>query len=172
MGGQGALICALKNPGMFQSVSAFSPIAYASTSAWGQKAFSAYLGNDRNRWEAYDATLLAQKYSGPDLPVLIDQGLDDEWYHKGELDVESFFEAASAAKIGAINLRKQPGYDHSYFFIATFIADHIAFHAKALKSDVWRWKGLGLFIELIDDKLSSSWFCDFRHFKRYQIKII
>ena len=130
MGGHGALTLALRNPSLYKSVSAFSPIAAPSQSPWGQKAFSNYLGADKQAWRDYDATeLVAHKaYPGP---ILIDQGSADQ-YLAAELLPEKF--AAAAAKSGQqLNLRMQPGYDHGYYFIQTFMADHLRHHAEQLR---------------------------------------
>jgi len=132
MGGHGALICALKNPDTYQSVSAFSPICNPINCEWGKGCFGAYLGDDQQAWNAYDATSLIE--SGASVSdILIDQGLADEFYDEGQLLTENF--KASCKKANqALTLRMQPGYDHSYHFIASFIGDHIAYHAKALKA--------------------------------------
>lgn len=130
MGGHGALTIALRNPGKYKSVSAFSPIVAPSQVPWGHKAFNAYLGDDRAAWKQYDATELV-KTARERLPVLIDQGEGDQFL-KEQLRPE-LFEAACKAASHPLTLRMQPGYDHSYFFIATFIADHLAHHAAALK---------------------------------------
>jgi len=138
MGGHGALICALKNPGAYKSVSAFSPIVNPTNCAWGHKAFTGYLGSVEAGQE-YDATLLVSKYAGPTLPILIDQGSADNFLKPGQaecqLKPEKFQEAVDAAKPPVtLELRMQDGYDHSYYFISSFIKEHIAFHAKALKA--------------------------------------
>lgn len=130
MGGHGALICALKNPAAYRSVSAFSPICNPVNSAWGKGCFSAYLGENTEHWEAYDATCLVT--AGASIPdILIDQGLNDEFLIDGQLLPENF-QAACAAAHQPLSLRMQEGYDHSYHFIASFIGEHIAWHAKAL----------------------------------------
>lgn len=131
MGGHGALVLALRNPGRYRSVSAFSPIVAPSQVPWGQKAFSAYLGDDRDAWRAYDATELVTS-SSEKLPILIDQGEADEFLDT-QLRPWLLKDAADAAG-HPVYLRMQPGYDHSYYFIASFIGDHIAHHAKALKA--------------------------------------
>ena len=131
MGGHGALVIALRNPGRYRSVSAFSPIVAPSQVPWGQKAFSAYLGDDRDAWRAYDATELVGS-SSEKLPILIDQGQADEFLDT-QLKPWLLKDAADAAG-HPVYLRMQPGYDHSYYFIASFIGDHIAHHAKALKA--------------------------------------
>ena len=131
MGGHGALICALKNPQSYQSVSAFSPICNPAQCAWGKGCFSAYLGNDTETWQAYDATALINagaKFND----ILIDQGTGDEFYDDAQLLPENFQTACDNAG-QALTLRMQNGYDHSYHFIASFIGEHIAYHAKALK---------------------------------------
>ncbi|WP_337053502.1 S-formylglutathione hydrolase [Pseudoxanthomonas sp. USHLN014] len=131
MGGHGALAIALRNPQRYRSVSAFSPIVAPTQVPWGQKAFAAYLGEDRAAWKAYDATELV-KTSAPRLPLLIDQGDADEFL-EGQLKPQLFTQAA--AEVGyPITLRMQPGYDHSYYFMASFIGEHIAFHAAALRA--------------------------------------
>ncbi|MEN4903696.1 S-formylglutathione hydrolase [Luteimonas sp. TWI1437] len=130
MGGHGALVIALKHPGRYRSVSAFSPIVAPSQVPWGEKAFSAYLGDDRAAWQAWDATALVATASER-LPLLIDQGEADEF-----LDSQlrpQLLQAACAAAGHPLELRMQPGYDHSYYFIASFIGDHIAHHARALR---------------------------------------
>ena len=129
MGGHGALMIALKNPGRYRSVSAFSPIVAPSQVPWGEKAFAAYLGEDREAWKRYDATELIAAASEK-LPLLIDQGDADEFLHT-QLKPD-LLQAAAEAAGHPLTLRLQPGYDHSYYFIASFIGDHIAHHAKAL----------------------------------------
>uniref|UniRef100_A0A8C6TCI3 S-formylglutathione hydrolase n=1 Tax=Neogobius melanostomus TaxID=47308 RepID=A0A8C6TCI3_9GOBI len=133
MGGHGALICALKNPGKYKSVSAFAPICNPVQCPWGQKAFSGYLGSDRSTWEAYDATVLAGSYSGPQLDILIDQGRDDQFLSASQLLPDNLIAVCSEKKIPVV-FRLQPGYDHSYFFIYSFINDHIKHHAKFLNA--------------------------------------
>lgn len=131
MGGHGALICALKNPGRYQSLSAFAPIANPASSPWGEKAFSAYLGEDRSRWREWDACALIAEAS-EQLPMLVDQGDRDD-FMVGQLKPDAL-EAAAKAAGHRLTLRMQPGYDHSYFFIASFIDDHLRHHAEALKT--------------------------------------
>ena len=131
MGGHGALAIALKNPGRYRSVSAFSPIVAPSQVPWGQKAFAAYLGEDREAWMQYDTVELV-KSAREKLPLLVDQGDADEF-----LDSQlrpQLLQAACEAAGHPLTLRLQPGYDHSYYFIASFIGDHIAHHAAALKA--------------------------------------
>ncbi|CAN7993370.1 unnamed protein product [Ixodes hexagonus] len=131
MGGHGALICALKNPGVYKSVSAFAPICNPVDCPWGKKAFSNYLGDDRKAWEEHDATCLVQKYKGPPLMLLVDQGKEDSFLKDQQLLPERLLEAGQKNGVG-VTLRMQEGYDHSYFFIATFIEDHLKHHAAAL----------------------------------------
>lgn len=131
MGGHGALIAALKNPEAYCSVSAFAPICHPVNSAWGKGCFTAYLGGNTALWEAYDATCLVQ--AGARVPeILIDQGTADEFLSEGQL-LPDVFQAACLQAEQQLSLRMQDGYDHSYHFIATFIGEHIAWHAKALK---------------------------------------
>ena len=130
MGGHGALTIALKNPGRYRSVSAFSPIVAPTQVPWGEKAFGAYLGEDRETWKAYDTVALlagAQER----LPLLVDQGDADEFLHT-QLKPD-LLQAAAVAARHPLQLRMHPGYDHSYYFIASFIGDHVAHHAGALK---------------------------------------
>uniref|UniRef100_A0A8C2HB73 S-formylglutathione hydrolase n=1 Tax=Cyprinus carpio TaxID=7962 RepID=A0A8C2HB73_CYPCA len=124
MGGHGALIC---------SVSAFAPICNPIQCAWGQKAFSGYLGPDKSTWELYDATVLAESYSGPELDILIDQGRDDQFLSASQLLPDNLIAACSKKKIPVV-FRLQQGYDHSYHFIFSFINDHIKHHAKYLNA--------------------------------------
>ncbi|NDK39403.1 S-formylglutathione hydrolase [Pseudoxanthomonas gei] len=131
MGGHGALVVALKNPGRYRSVSAFSPIVAPSQVPWGEKAFTAYLGEDRNAWNPWDATALVATASER-LPLLIDQGGADEFL-ANQLKPE-LLQAACAAAGHPLTLRVQPGYDHSYYFIQSFIGEHIAHHAAALNA--------------------------------------
>ena len=130
MGGHGALVVALRNPGRYRSVSAFSPIVAPSAVPWGQKAFAAYLGEDRAAWAQYDASQLIGA-AADRLPMLIDQGESDEFLD-AQLQPWRLKEAADAAGY-PVYLRMQPGYDHSYYFIASFIGEHIAHHAAAFR---------------------------------------
>lgn len=129
MGGHGALVAALRNPGRYRSVSAFSPIVAPSQVPWGERAFTAYLGEDRASWTAYDAVELIRT-AQERLPLLIDQGLDDEFLGR-ELRPDLLQAACESAK-HPLTLRRRAGYDHSYYFIASFIGEHIAHHASAL----------------------------------------
>ena len=133
MGGHGALIIALRNPTHYRSVSAFAPISSARRCPWGQKALSAYLAEDGGTWRDYDASelLAAHGWSGP--PILVDQGTRDPFL-ENQLKPQLLVEAARRASV-PLTLRMQDGYDHSYYFIATFIADHLRFHAQALALD-------------------------------------
>jgi S-formylglutathione hydrolase len=130
MGGHGALICALKNPQKYKSVSAFAPIAAPMRCPWGQKAFSNYLGSDQETWRAYDASELVLTSSFK-RPILIDQGTVDSFLEKQQLLPEVFEQACEKAG-QPLTLRFQEGYNHSYYFIASFIEDHISHHAAAL----------------------------------------
>jgi S-formylglutathione hydrolase len=130
MGGHGALIAALKNPGLYQSVSAFAPISNPSSCAWGLKNFSGFLGDNKETWKDYDATELVGKYTGPPLELFIDQGSNDQFMN--QLMPNSLVDAAKNAQMPII-FKLREGYDHSYFFIATFIGEHIDYHAKFLQ---------------------------------------
>ena len=130
MGGHGALVVALRNPARYHSVSAFAPIANPMTVPWGEKAFGRYLGPDRTRWEAYDASVLVRRASSG-REILVDQGLADQFLER-ELRPDAL-EAAASAGGQRLTVRRHPGYDHSYWFIQTFIADHIAWHRDRLR---------------------------------------
>ena len=130
MGGHGALICALKDPTAYRSVSAFAPICNPVESAWGKGCFTEYLGDDASTWQAYDATALILAGAKMD-EILIDQGTADEFYDEGQLRPENL-QAACDVMNQPLTLRMQAGYDHSYHFIASFIGEHIAYHAKKL----------------------------------------
>jgi S-formylglutathione hydrolase len=131
MGGHGALVCALRNPTRYRSLSAFAPIAAPCRSPWGRKAFSGYLGSDEAAWREYDASELVARgaFHGP---ILIDQGSADKFLAE-QLNPEIFAEACRRAG-QAFELRMHPGYDHGYYFIQSFIADHLAWHASALNA--------------------------------------
>jgi S-formylglutathione hydrolase len=129
MGGHGALMCALKDPHAYQSVSAFAPICHPSETPWGVKAFSHYLGDDRNAWREWDATQLVCSVE-KQLPILIDQGADDDFL--GDQLKPGSLEQACICTHHPLEVRIQEGYDHSYYFIASFIDDHLRYHAKAL----------------------------------------
>lgn len=130
MGGHGALVCAFRNPQLYKSVSAFAPIVAPSRVPWGEKAFTGYLGTDRSTWNSWDATALASATDWRK-PVLIDQGMADEFL-ENQLKPQLLANAAAAAGI-PLTLRLQAGYDHSYYFIASFIGEHIAHHAQQLR---------------------------------------
>ena len=130
MGGHGALTLALRHPGLYRSLSAFAPIAAPSKVPWGQKAFSRYLGDDQSTWRAHDATALVEdghRFKGP---ILIDQGADDAFL--AEQLRPDLLQAACDAANQPLQLRMQPGYDHSYWFIQSFIEDHLRHHAQVL----------------------------------------
>jgi len=129
MGGHGALTIALRNPDQFRSVSAFAPICAPSECAWGQQAFTAYLGEDRSAWKLHDSSLLLQERAFNN-EILIDQGLGDEFLVKQLLPEK----LETAAKISGqkLTLRRHADYDHSYYFMASFMADHVRFHAELL----------------------------------------
>jgi S-formylglutathione hydrolase len=131
MGGHGALTLALKRPDVFKSVSAFAPIAAPSQCPWGKKAFTGYLGEDPSAWAQHDASLLMAAMKTPfPAGILIDQGLGDKFLAE-QLYPEAF-EAACATAAQPLQLRRHAGYDHGYYFIATFMEDHIRFHAERL----------------------------------------
>ena len=135
MGGHGALTLALQHPGLFKSLSAFAPICAPSQCPWGQKAFAGYLGSDQNEWLPHDATALMAATQTAPFPdgILIDQGLTDKF-----LEVQlhpHLFEAACEAAGQPLTLRRHAGYDHGYYFISTFISDHLDHHAQILKRD-------------------------------------
>ncbi|QIG79190.1 S-formylglutathione hydrolase [Stakelama tenebrarum] len=130
MGGHGALTIALRNAGRFRSVSAFAPIAAPLQCPWGEKALTGYLGADRKEWRQYDACALID--DGATVPeILVDQGLADNFLTE-QLKPELLEQACERAQID-LTLRRQPGYDHSYYFISTFLGEHIAWHAERLK---------------------------------------
>lgn len=129
MGGHGALICALKEEGVYRSVSAFAPICHPSVCGWGEACFSTYLGDDRDAWAAYDATELV-KNGAARIPMLIDQGNNDEFLAEQLFPGDLL--AACLEREFPLQFRMQDGYDHSYHFIASFIGEHLAFHAKVL----------------------------------------
>ena len=136
MGGHGALVLALRNPQLFRSVSAFAPIAAPSLAPWGKKAFTGYLGSDEASWQQYDASALMQQLQGqaPLFPngILIDQGLADKFLP--EQLFPDVFEAACRDAGQPLTLRRHEGYDHGYYFISTFVEDHLRFHARNLRS--------------------------------------
>ncbi|GAA0212788.1 S-formylglutathione hydrolase [Kangiella japonica] len=131
MGGHGAIMMALRNPGKYTSVSAFSPIMNPVKSPWGEKAFTAYLGTDKTLWKEYDSTELLRK-SDVSFPLLIDQGLSDNFLAE-QLKPQNFVSVASEKNF-PLTYREHEGYDHSYYFISSFIEDHLEFHSKHLTS--------------------------------------
>ncbi|MGM9491942.1 S-formylglutathione hydrolase [Ideonella sp. YS5] len=129
MGGHGALTLALKHPGLFRSVSAFAPICAPSRVPWGEKAFGRYLGPDRRQWLKHDAAALIEA-GGRTVPVLVDQGLSDKFLAE-QLSTDALEQVCVRAG-QPLTLRRHAGYDHGYYFIASFIADHLVHHAEAL----------------------------------------
>lgn len=131
MGGHGALVCALRNPGQYKSLSAFAPISAPMRCPWGKKAFRGYLGEDHAAWKEYDASELIRRgrFAGP---ILVDQGLADKFL-SDQLYPE-ILEAACRDAGQPLTLRRQEGYDHGYFFISTFMEDHLRHHASQLKA--------------------------------------
>lgn len=130
MGGHGALIAALREPGRYRSVSAFSPISHPSRCPWGQKALGAYLGNNPLLWQEWDACQLLRHHDSPPLPTLVDVGLDDPFLAE-QLGIDTLAEVA-ATRAWPLALNRHPGYDHSYYFVASFIEAHLRFHASHL----------------------------------------
>ncbi|KWF24112.1 S-formylglutathione hydrolase, partial [Burkholderia pseudomultivorans] len=132
MGGHGALTLALRHPDLYRSVSAFAPIAAPMRCPWGEKAFSGYLGEDREAWKQHDASELVARADAPKFAagILVDQGLADQFL-ANQLNPD-VFEAACAKAGQPLTLRRHAGYDHGYYFISTFVADHIAHHARVL----------------------------------------
>lgn len=128
MGGHGALTIAMTHPDRYRSVSAFAPIAHPTESDWGRKQFTAYLGEDRSTWAPHDATLLMRERGYPG-EILIDQGSDDQFLDL--LKPESLAEAMLARRQPGM-IRMQPGYDHSYWFVQSFMGDHVLWHAERL----------------------------------------
>jgi S-formylglutathione hydrolase len=132
MGGHGALMLALRNPQVYRTVSAFAPICSPSRCPWGRKAFTRYLGEDTAAWAAYDAVELLKARGARVFPeILVDQGLADKFLPQGQL-LPELLEQACAAAGQPLRLRRQEGYGHDYYFIATFIEDHLRFHARSL----------------------------------------
>lgn len=132
MGGHGALVLGLRNRERYTSISAFAPISAPSECPWGHKAFGHYLGEDRKAWAAYDAHLLIQEEGKP-LPILVDQGSEDNFLKEGQLLPEKLEAAAKQADY-PMTLRYQEGYDHSFYFISSFIAEHLRFHSGHLNA--------------------------------------
>ena len=132
MGGHGALTLALRHPGVFKSLSALAPICAPTQCPWGEKAFTGYLGADRSTWLAHDASVLMQTQTAAPYPqgILIDQGLADKFL--AEQLHPHLFEAACSAAGQPLTLRRHEGYDHGYYFIQSFVADHLTHHARSL----------------------------------------
>lgn len=128
MGGHGALVLGLRNPEQYAAISAFAPITNLSVADWTQPALTRYLGEDQDAWKAYDATVLVEQYQD-DRAILIDQGLADQFLEALKPEV---FEATCERVGRSLTLRRHPGYDHGYFFIASFVGDHLKHHAQAL----------------------------------------
>lgn len=130
MGGHGALIAALREPGRYRSVSAFSPISHPSRAPWGQKALGAYLGNNPLLWQEWDSCQLLRHHDSQPLPTRVDVGLDDPFLAE-QLGIDALAEIATA-KEWPLTLHRHAGYDHSYYFVASFIEEHLRFHASHL----------------------------------------
>ncbi|PAV56644.1 hypothetical protein WR25_08072 isoform A [Diploscapter pachys] len=128
MGGHGALVIGLRNPQLFKSISAFSPISNPTSCAWGIKALTGYLGEDKSKWADYDASLLLAKYDGPERHILADQGAEDDFLKQDQLRPEAL---KSTSKV-QVEVRMQPEHGHSYYFISTFIEDHFTHFAKQI----------------------------------------
>jgi S-formylglutathione hydrolase len=131
MGGHGALVCGLRHRDRYRSISALAPIAAPMQCPWGEKAFTGYLGDDRTAWQAYDATALVATHADPSRILLVDVGTADPFLAQGQLLPEVFAAACQAAG-QPLTLRRQSDYDHGYYFVATFIGDHIRHHAAVL----------------------------------------
>jgi S-formylglutathione hydrolase len=131
MGGHGALVCAMRNPERYRSLSAFAPVAAPMRCPWGRKAFTGYLGTDESRWLDWDASVLVGKRPFH-APILIDQGTADKFLAE-QLNPEAFAETAHRSG-QPFELRMHAGYDHSYYFIQTFVEDHLRWHARVLNA--------------------------------------
>lgn len=132
MGGHGALVIGLRNARLFKAISAFAPIAKPSDCPWGVKAFTGYLGENKEDWMPYDSCNLLEKYSGDRVDILVDQGKADKFLEQGQLRTDDLRKAAGFPNNASVVVRMQAGYDHSYFFVASFIESHIEFHARRL----------------------------------------
>ena len=137
MGGHGAIVSFLRNPNLYKSVSAFAPICNPMQCRWGNKCFSGYLGDDLNEWKQYDSTELVKKFDERQIDILVDQGADDSFLRDGEDEHNQFLPdnlvaAAKGNEFVNVNMRMQDGYDHSYYFISSFAAEHIEYHAQYL----------------------------------------
>ncbi|KAF4756785.1 hypothetical protein FOZ63_019770, partial [Perkinsus olseni] len=137
VGGHGSLTVALKNPGKYKSVSAFAPACNLSETPWGFKAFGRFFGDDdKSKWKEHDACCLAQKYAGPALDVKMDVGFEDFVYVNAPVDqlrCRQFRDVAAGNPNVQLDFNERPGHDHSYFFVATYMEDHLKFHAEHLK---------------------------------------
>lgn len=135
MGGHGAMTIALKNPEKYVSVSAFSPICHPVECPWGQKAFELYLGTDKAAWAEYDTCALVEKYASRPLDILVDQGTSDNFLtgDVNQLRPDDLEAAIAKNDKLTVTLRRQPDFDHSYFFIASFIGEHLKYHSEKLK---------------------------------------
>ncbi|XP_037948902.1 S-formylglutathione hydrolase-like isoform X2 [Teleopsis dalmanni] len=133
MGGHGALICALKNPGLYQSVSAFAPISNPTECPWGKKALGGYLGENANEWKEWDATELIKNYTGVPMQIFVDQGTADNFLKEGQLLPQNLLQAAGICDHISLIYKERDGYDHGYFYINTFIGEHLEYHSKLLE---------------------------------------
>lgn len=133
MGGHGALICALKNPGLYSSVSALAPISNPINCPWGQKAFKGYLGENESEWKNWDATELSKVYNGIPMELFIDQGNVDNFLKENQLLPQNLVSASAGNDKLQTILKMRDGYDHGYFFISTFIGEHFEYHSKFLR---------------------------------------
>lgn len=134
MGGHGAMVSALRNPGQYKSVSAFSPICNPTECPWGVKVFTGYLGDKATgKWGEWDTCHLVKKYNGPPLALFVDQGSADQFLEQKQLLPDNLVEACRSAQFPII-LKQREGYDHSYFYIASYIGEHFEYHAKILKA--------------------------------------
>jgi len=132
VGGHGALIHSLRHPGKYKSTSVFAPMTNPINCPWGIKAFTNYLGENKDSWKQYDACELARVYSGPQIDILVDTGDEDNFLKQKQLLPENFVDACSTNSLVKLDSRMQPGYDHGFYFIASFVEDHLRFHAKHL----------------------------------------
>lgn len=134
MGGHGALVAALKNPTLYQSVSTFAPIANPMQCPWGQKIFKGYLGPDEEEWKHWDSTELAKAYQQRPLTLFIDQGSNDEFLESKQLLPEHLLEVIATNDKLSVIWKMRQGYDHGYYYVSTFIGEHLAYHAKNLQN--------------------------------------
>ncbi|XP_041483635.1 S-formylglutathione hydrolase-like [Lytechinus variegatus] len=133
MGGHGAMIFGLKNPHLFKSISAFAPICNPSISPWGVRAFKGYLGNDVNAWKEYDTCELVPLYNGPPREIFLSQGTNDPWTPDKQLLPENLVEVCKGSNNVTLNMDIREGHDHSYFFVASCMEDHIKFHIQQME---------------------------------------